>query len=336
MQLVIERNIMPLPQLARYADTVRYDAERGLVLALDWRAYPVETALVAYSDVEAIVQAIQSGAARHTAAAYLAGYGLALAAREWATRPSDARRGALIQAAELLRRADSNDARLSGLLDQALARADAATLAGEDAEAALLGVVQGEISRADRVAERCGRIAAGLLDEGDHVLTHGFAGPALIWMLHVALAEQAKPITLAVLAPPTPDDDTRLCAELARAIGLSVTLLDAPTTERDFEQAGAAVFFASAERIALDGGAAGGPGAARYAALARQHGLPCYVLGGDGPDPAVATFASQSDVMTPELISAIITSRGIYRPEMIARYLGDGDAPLDVIPLSLG
>ena len=35
-----------------------------------------------------------------------------------------------------------------------------------------------------------------LLDEGDHLLTHGFAGPALLWMLHVALAEQSKPIAL--------------------------------------------------------------------------------------------------------------------------------------------
>jgi methylthioribose-1-phosphate isomerase len=326
---------MLLRQLARYADTVRYDAERGLALALDWRAYPAETALTAYSDLEAIVRAIDLGAVRHAAVAYLAGYGLALAARDWAARPSDARRGALIQAGEWLRRAAPDDPSVRRLLDQALARADAATLAGEDAEAALLRLVQGEISRADRVAERCGRIAAGLLGDGDHVLTHGFAGPALIWMMHVALAEQAKPITLAVLAQPTPDDDTRLCTELARAIGLPVTLLDAPATERDFELAGATVFFAGAERIALDGGTAGAPGAARYAHLARQHGLPCYVLGGDGPDPAVDRFVAASDVMPPDLISAIVTSRGVYRPAMIARYLGDGDAPLDVIPLSL-
>jgi methylthioribose-1-phosphate isomerase len=315
---------------------VRYDAERGLALALDWRAYPAETALIVYPEVEAIVHAIDLGAVRHAAVAYLAGYGLALAAREWAARPSDARRGALIQAGEWLHGAAPDDTRMRRLLDQALARADAATLAGADAETAVLRLVQGEISRADRVAERCGRIAAGLLDEGDHVLTHGFAGAALLWMLHVALAEYSKPITLAVLAPPAPDDDTRLCSELARTIGLPATQLDAPTTERDFEQAGPAVFFSGAERIALDGGAAGAPGAARYAALARQHGLPCYVLGGDGPDPAVNTFVAASDVMPPELISAIITSRGIYRPEMIARYLGDGDAPLDVIPLSLG
>jgi methylthioribose-1-phosphate isomerase len=327
---------MPLPQLARYADSVRYDAERGLALALDWRGYPAEIALVAYSDAEAIVQAIRLGAVRQAATAYLSGYGLALVAREWAARPSDARRGALIQAGEWLRSASPNDPRLSQLLDQALARADAATLAGEDAEAALLRLVQGEISRADRVAERCGRIAAGLLDAGDQALTHGFAGPALIWMLHVALAEQSKLITLAVLAAPTPDDDARLCADLARLIGLAVTVLDDPAAARAFAPASSTVFLVGAKRIALDGGTAGGPGAARYAELARRHGLPCYVLGGDGPDSAVATFVAASDVVPPELISAIITSRGIYRPEMIARYLGDGDAPLDVIPLSLG
>ncbi len=327
---------MPSPQLARYNDIVRYDAERGRARALDWRAYPAEVALVAYSDLEAIVHAIEAGAVRHVAAAYLAGYGLALAARAWAGRPSDARRGALIQAGEWLRHADPSNAHVSRLLDRALERADAATLAGEDAEAALLRLVQGEISRADRVAERCGRIAAGLLDAGDQVLTRGFAGPALIWMLYVALVEQAKPIMLTVLAAQLPNDDARLALDLARSIDLPVTLLDDPTAERAFEPPASMIFVAGAERIALDGAAAGAPDAAHYAELARRHGLPCYMLGGDGPDPAVDTFAAASDVMSPTLISAIITSRGIYRPEMIARYLGDGDAPLDVIPLSLG
>jgi methylthioribose-1-phosphate isomerase len=327
---------MPLPQLARYADTVRYDAERGRALALDWRAYPAETALVSYADAEAIAGAIASGAVRHAAARFLAGYGLALVAREWAARPSDARRGALIQAGERLRLAAPGNIGLHRLLDQALARADAATLAGEDTEAALLGLVQSATGRADRVAERCGRIAAGLLDEGDHIITPGFAGPALIWMLHVALAEQAKPITLAVFAAPAPDDDARLCADLARTIGLLVTLVQEPAFEQAFVSAAPAIFVASARRIALDGAAACQPGAANYAALARRHGQPCYVLGDDGPDSTIASLAPTGDVILPDVISAIITSRGIYRPEMMARYLGDGDAPLDVIPLILG
>jgi methylthioribose-1-phosphate isomerase len=325
---------VPLPLLARYADIVRY--ERGRALALDWRAYPAVTDLAAYADAESIACAIEAGATRHAAAAYLAGYGLALAAREWAGRPSDARRGALIQAGEWLRRASPHDTRLSRLIDQALSRADAATLAGADAEQELLGLVQSEIARADRVAERCGRIAAGLLDEGDCVLTHGFAGPALPWMLHVALTEQAKPIALALLAPQPPDEDARLTADLAREIGLSVALLDDQAPEPARPQAAPSVFVAGAEWIAMDGGVAGAPGAAGYAEQARRRGLPRYVLGYDGPDPATAVLAATSDVLPPDLISAIITSRGIYRPEMIARYLGDGEAPLDVIPLSPG
>jgi methylthioribose-1-phosphate isomerase len=327
---------MPLPPLARYADIVRYDREHGKVLALDWRAYPATMDLATHTGAESIAGAIEAGATRHAAAAYLAGYGLALAAREWAGRPSDARRGALIQAGEWLRRASPRDTRLCRLIDRALARADAATLAGADAEQALLGLVQSEIARADRAAERCGRIAAGLLDEGDCVLTHGFAGPSLLWMLHVALAEQAKPIALALLAPQPPGGDARLTADLAREIGLPVTLLDDQAPEHAWEQAAPTVFIAGADEIALDGGVAGGPGAAGYAELARRHGLPRYVLGCDGPDPGTATLAPAGDVLPPELISAIITSRGIYRPEMIARYLGDGEAPLDVIPLSPG
>ena len=330
---------MTLPLLSRYADILRYDRERGVVLALDWRAYPQEIEFVAYDQAEALALAIEQAMIGGWAAGYLAGYGLALAARAWAGRPSDARRGAIIQAGERLRAARPTDYRLARLVEQGLARADAAILAGEDAEAAVAGLIDGEVRRADRVAERCGRIAAGLLDEGDHVLTHGFAGPALCWMLHVALAEQHKPITLALAEPYSDDDNTRLIAGLAREIGVRFTPLDEPALERALAQETLTVFVAGAELIALDGSVVSSPGAARHAEIARRHGLPRYILGYDGPDPAMPTRAELPagyDLTPPELISAIITSRGIYRPEMIARYLGDGDAPLDVIPLSPG
>jgi methylthioribose-1-phosphate isomerase len=40
------------------------------------------------------------------------------------------------------------------------------------------------------------------------------------------------------------------------------------------------------------------------------------------------------DVTPPDLVSAIITDRGMYRPAMIGRYHDDAsEAPLDVIPL---
>jgi methylthioribose-1-phosphate isomerase len=328
---------MPLPLLTRYADTLRYDAERGAVLALDWRAYPQAIAFVECADVEAVAGALESAAVGIWGARYLAAYGLVLAARAWAGRPSDARRGAIIQAGERLRGLRPGDYRLVRIVEQGLVRADAAILAGADAEQSLLSFIGGEVSRADRVAERCGRIAAGLLDEGDHVLTHGFAGPALNWMLHVALTEQEKQLTLAVGAGHPDHNDARLTAALAREIGVPVELLDDPALERDLARAALTVLIVGAEQIALDGGILGASGVTAYAELARRHGVPRYILGYDGPNPAAPAAADLTlgvEVTPPDLISAIITNRGIYRPEMIARYLGDGDAPLDVIPLS--
>jgi methylthioribose-1-phosphate isomerase len=337
---------MQLPLLTRYADILGYDRTRGIAAAIDWRSYPARRDFAEYPTAEASAHAIAVGAVGHgPAAAYLAGYGLALAARAWADRPSETRRAAIIQAGEWLRRARPFDGRVARIAEEGLARADAAILAGGDAEAILLQYVQDEIHHADRVAERCGRLAAGLLDQGDHVLTHGFAGPALNWLLALAHGEEQKQLQLTITTPAAQPDTARLAADLASEIGVPVMHRRDVTPEQSFTDQTYNVMFIGADRIAMDGGVAGPDAGAAYVALARRHGIPCYVLGYDGPDPECPTTSalsaslmvgesSDDSIVPPEQISAIITNRGIYRPEMIARYLGDGDAPLDVIPLS--
>jgi len=337
---------MQLPLLTRYADILRYDRTRGIAAAIDWRTYPARRDFDEYPTAEASAHAIAAAAVGHgRAAAYLAGYGLALAARAWAGRPSETRRAAIIQAGEWLRRARPFDHRVAGMIEEGLARADAAILAGGDAEATLLEYVESEIKRADRVAERCGRLAAGLLDEGDHMLTHGFAGPALNWLLALAHGEERKQLQLTITTPAAQPDTARLAANLASEIGVPVTHHRDMTPEQSFTDQTYNVMFIGADRMAMNGGVAGPSASAAYVALARQHGTPCYVLGYDGPDPDCPTTSALSadlmvgdtidnSIVPPEQISAIITNRGIYRPEMIARYLGDGDAPLAVIPLS--
>ena len=47
----------------------------------------------------------------------------------------------------------------------------------------------------------------------------------------------------------------------------------------------------------------------------------------------VGAYYPAFDVTPPDLVSAIITSRGVYRSERIADHLRDGDAPLEVILL---
>ena len=337
---------MQLPLLARYKDIVRYDRAQGIATAVDWRRYPGQREYAAYQTAEAGAQAIAEGAVGNGAsAAYLAGYALALAARAWSGRPSEPRRAAIIQAGEMLRLARPFDHQIGRVVDEGLVRADAAILAGGNAEAVLVDYTASQIARADRVAERCGRLAAGLLDQGDHILTHGFAGPALIWLLALAHAEEQKQIQLTVTAPPDDPDQARLAVALAHEIGVLATLRDDTAPEQVFVDTAYQVMFIGAERVAMDGAVAGPGGCAAYVALARRRGVPCYVLGYDGPDPACLTTEylaadlaagepGHGAVVPPEQISALITSRGIYRPEMVRRFLGDGDAPLDVIPLS--
>ena len=325
-----------VPAITRYAATLSYDQKRGVARAQDWRAYPGSTSFAEMDGVAALAGALETGTVRGWAAVYLAGYGLALAARAWSGRPSEARRGAIIQSAEQLRAARPHDRRLARLVEQALAQADTAILGGRDAEQAILSFVGAEIGRADRAAERCGRIAAGLLDEQDRVLARGDPGPALDWMLAYARRDGKRP---------------RLCvgggasseqlAGLAGESGVPVDFLDASALEAELSTNTSGILCIGARGIALDGSVLAERDTLRLATLARGAGLPCYALGYDGPDPDAETAEELGAVpgdayaiVPPALVSAIVTARGIYRPEMIARYLRDGDAPLDVIPLN--
>jgi methylthioribose-1-phosphate isomerase len=355
---------MPLPLLTRHSDTLRYDRERGLVLLLDQRHYPREAVFVECADVEAVARAIETTVVLGgPPLAYVAGYGLALAARAWQGRPSEARLGAIVQAGERLRRTRPNASRMHSIIAEGLTRADTAILAGKDAEAAIVDFVAGEVGRGDRVAERCGRIAAGLLDDGDRILTHGFAGAALNWMLHTAHVEQGKQIELYATETRPELQGARLTAHQAHEIGVRVTLLTDTMPGFCFARGMFSVYIAAADQVALDGSIANTIGTYQYAVLARRHSVPFYVLGYDGPDPATPTgtdipieerdpaevlqLAGQRtapdgvgayypafDITPPELVSAIVTNRGLYRPERIADYLRDGEAPLDIIPLT--
>ena len=301
--------------LLRYATRLRYDAARGVLAALDLPALPAER-WAEFGAPEPLAEALAAGLGGE-AARFLAGYGLAIAARQWAGRPSEARRAAIIQAGAWLRNALPNDARAAALIDAALARADAAILAGHAADAALVEFVAAALARADRAAERCGRIAAGLLDERDVIACGHAAGPALGWALAAARAEGKQP---ALVLPA----GAAWAAALAGQAGV-------PTA-----QSGATICMLAATHIARDGSAAVAPGDGAVLLEARNSRLPCYLLSTDGPDPARATAAqlAPAEVVAPAQISAIITHRGIYRPEMIERFLGEGDAPLDIIPLS--
>jgi methylthioribose-1-phosphate isomerase len=379
---------------------LRYDRARGVAQALDLTAGQEPPAFVDLTDAEAVAHTIaESDALFEPLPALLAGYGVALAARAWSGRPSDARRGAIIQAGQLLQQARPADIALSRIVEQCRTLANAAILRGEDAEAAIVAFVESEARRRDKAAERCGRRAAELLDDGNHALILGGAGIALHWMLQTASVEQKKNITLHIAAAASAQltinwaQAQNISAHLQQKSGvrdqgsgtlwhhnaapdpainstvLPTAIIDDDAILSAFAQGAFSLCLTTAEQIAMDGSIAARD-TQHYATLCRQHNIPFYVLGDDGPDPesptgehllqrgsgirgqgsgmigqhnavpdrhtgsTVLPAAIAPEMIAPALISAIVTSRGIYRPEMIARHLEEGDAPLDVIPLA--
>lgn len=310
--------------LVRYSDLVRYDAAAGKLLVLDQQHAPALVPITQADDQAGLLRAL--AAIEPLAHSFALGYTLALAAREWCTRPTDAQRGAIIQIVQQLKATSPN---AGALLDAALERADTALVRGEEAEREIITLVAERLRLADRAADRCGRHAVNLVDGGDRVLTYGFGGPPLLTLLG-ALPALEPPMLL--VAAGAEAGGTLLMAS-AGAAGIPAQL-----SGRDDEVPNLCIVVAWA--LARDGSAVCASGCGPVIEQARWQGVPCYLLAPFGPhaDAETATqlvpTVGAVDVVMPNLISAIVTDRGMYRPAMVERYLGESDAPPDVIPLT--
>lgn len=325
-----------LPVLARLSSAFRYDASRGVIIALDLAHYPHTTRFTEWASDQEVANALAAQPQLHVA---VGAYGLVLAAQAWRDRPSDSRRAAIIQAGARLRDARPGDARLERLIAAGLERANSAIMAGDDATAVLSEFADQQLQRAHRAVERCGRNAAELLDEHEQILTCGYAGPELDWMLYVAHVEQGRQLHLYAAESPGGVWGAAAAAHIAAMFGLPATTPDDPAIERLFEQEAITIVIIGADRVGLDGSVIAPAGTRRCAQFARQYGVPCYILDGDGADPSLAyaqDAASRAGwaPVPAELINAIVTTRGIYRPERIGRATGGGAPPIDFIPLN--
>ena len=336
-----------LPILTNRADTLKYGD--GVVRILDRRRLPEETVFVecrSHREVaQAIVDMVIQGA---PPLAYAAGYGLALAAREFRGMPAEAYRRGLEQAHRELRATRPTGADIFPLLDRALDLALAAIAEGRDAEADVAAFVDTQIRAGDRAARLSGCHAARLLEDGDRILTHCFAGAALNYMLYYAL-EAGKRIELIATETRPYLQGARLTAAQAREIGVPVTLVTDNMPGYLFYRGMITKYVTAADSITLDGHISNKIGTFQYAVLAHHFGVPFIVLGYDGPDPDRATAADipieerdpeevfycrgvrtaaegirgyypAFDITPPQYVSVIATEKGLFSPWNLRDY----------------
>jgi methylthioribose-1-phosphate isomerase len=345
----VTSSIPPCPAvLADRFNTLRYDEANEAVVLLDRRSYPFRTENVTCRTVDEAAEAIEQMVVQGgPPLAYAAGLGLALAAHPRGTEPQALRDAA---ARLLATRPTADD--LHHVVPEALRRAEAALAAGSDARRAILDYVNGEIERGNQVSRSCGVHAAGLLRDGDRILTHCLAGAALCWMLWIA-KHQGKRVTLIPTETRPYLQGARLTAQCAVEMGIPVQLITDGMPAHLMSQGRIDRFICAADRITLDGHITNKVGTLHNAIAASYFGIPFYVLGYDGPDPQTATardieieerspqevfyargregvvrtavegidgYYPAFDITPPHLIAGIVTDRGVFPATLIAHY----------------
>lgn len=338
--------------LADRFKTLRYDETAQAVVILDRRKYPFTTEYVTLRTVEEVAKAIEDMVVQGgPPLAYVAGLGLAMAARDLQAGP--VRQAVYLEqvARRLLATRPTADD-LNHLIPQTLHAAHEALRAGADPFAAALAFVNSEIERGNAVSRRCGTLAAQLVEDGDQILTHCFAGAALCWLLWTA-KEEGKQITLVGCETRPYFQGARLTAASAKELGIPFKLITDGMAAHLMSAGKIDKFICAADRITLDGHITNKIGTLEHAIAARYFNRPFYVLGYDGPDPLTETGADipieerspqevfyakgetgtvrtavhdidgyypAFDITPPDLISAICTDRGIFAPSDIRRY----------------
>ncbi len=325
------------------------DAATGHLRLLDQTLLPGEVAYLDCRDVEAVWRAIKRLSVRGAPAIGIAAaYGCVIGAQH----------GEFIKQADYLATSRPTAVNLFWAIDRM-------KLLGTDDPAQLLDEAKTIHAEDEAMCRAIGEHGLPLMPEGGGVLTHCNAGALATGGIGTATAPmylaKERGVELAVFADETRPllQGARLTAwELGRA-SVDVTLICDDMAATVMRQGKVNAVITGADRIAANGDAANKIGTYNLAVLAKHHGLPFYVaapsstfdlslstgddipieqraadeiISGFGPATApvdVKTFNPAFDVTPAELITALVTERGVIEPvttDRVAAVIGAAQA----------
>lgn len=324
----------------------------GCLRLLDQTLLPDETKTIECRTVETVVEAIRSLRVRGAPAIGVsAAYGVIVGLQDVASADRSAFDGRLREVLQQLAASRPTAVNLFWALDRQRRIAEQLpTAAPADVLRALLAEARAIEAEDRAMCAAIGRHGAELLQNGDTVLTHCNAGSLATagdgTALAVIYAAVAAGKQIRVFADETRPllQGARLTAwELSRR-GVPVTVICDSMAAVVMRQHKVQAVIVGADRIAANGDTANKIGTYSVACLAKTHGLPFYVaapsstfdlslangeqipieerspaeithgFGRQTVPEGVSVFNPAFDVTPAELITAIITERGIIRP----------------------
>jgi methylthioribose-1-phosphate isomerase len=335
--------------LLRYENVAHY--RDGQVFILDRRKYPAREEFVCCKNYHEVAQAIAGMVTQSGGPWLAAALGMVSAAREVKGLPPEQARAGLSRAAGVLANARPTTApRQRAHIQRIMSAAEEALARGEDVEQAAYAFVMDLLEKRYLQSRRLAAYAVSLLPEEGVILTQCFAETLIGFTLLVA-KEQGRRLSLIVPETRPYLQGARLTASVASDQGVPVTVVtdNMPAYLMASAALGKiAAFISAADVITLDGHVVNKVGTYQIALAAHHHGIPYYVLGAPSAanptavtveielrdpvetlsamgvrtaKPGVRGFYPAFDITPPHLVSAVVTSEGIFSPyDLLAHF----------------
>jgi methylthioribose-1-phosphate isomerase len=328
-----------LPLLIRRAGMAEWDD--GVVRILDRRKLPLTEQYLECRTVEEVANAIENMAIQGAfSLSIAAGYGLALAG-------SDAQ--AIQLSAERLINTRPTGLALHRMMTACLARVEVALGEGEDPVRAIIDTVDGAAVDLARQGWKTGQRAANLLEDGMSILTHCFPDRSYAYLLMEA-RRAGKNLNIICSETRPYMQGARLTSLCAQQAGFDAKVITDGMSAYLMRRGDIDAFVTAADRVCMDGTVCNKIGTYQHALAARAHDLPYYTLRQSGPDRESAGEADVEveirsgdailycggertapegvqglypsfDITPPDLVSAIVTDRGVFSPREINTYI---------------
>lgn len=334
--------------MLRYENVAWYDPQEKSVRILDRRIYPVRTSFVVCHDYREVATAIRDMVTQSYGPYQAAAMGMALAAGACAGQTVKQQQAYLRQAARTLSTARPTTSRqMTRITNQLYRLAEEALAAGEDRlDLILQADILRQLDRKYLRIEQQGQSLVNLFPQKGQVMTQCFAD-TVVGMMVRACQDQGKDITF--YCPETRPfyQGARLTASCIADMEFPVYVISDNMPGWVMRQKQIQVFTSAADIITGDGHVVNKVGTFQYALAAHYWGIPYYCTGDPDPDhpdttgieieernpeevlasmgvkhtaPGVRGYYPAFDITPPELVSAIITSRGVFRPDQLAQF----------------
>lgn len=314
------------------------------VRILDRRELPHRETYLECATPEEVARAIEEMAIQGAfSISIAAGYGLALTDID-RRDPMHALRAS----AERLIATRPTGLALKRMQTACLAHAEAAVANDEDPKRVILDVVDRGAAALARQGWKTGQRAAQLLDSGARILTHCFPDRSYCYLLMEA-KRMGKPLTVYCSETRPYLQGARLTAYCAHEVGFDTRVITDGMGGFLLRRGEIDAFITAADRVCMDGTVCNKIGTYPHALAASANGVPYYVLRQSGPDTesanehdidiemragdAVVTMCGERtapdgvdgvypsfDITPADLVSRIVTDRGVFAAADIAQY----------------